>query len=37
MDNYDLQAVVLFLSLIYLVSLTVLMTIPGIKALNEQV
>lgn len=36
MDNYNLQAVILFLSIIYLISLTVLMTIPGVKELSEK-
>ncbi|MDN6639482.1 MAG: MFS transporter [Tetragenococcus sp.] len=35
MDHYDLNAVILFLSSIYLVSLVVLMTIPGVKALKS--
>uniref|UniRef100_UPI00403F9168 MFS transporter n=1 Tax=Candidatus Enterococcus willemsii TaxID=1857215 RepID=UPI00403F9168 len=35
MDHYDLQAVILFLCIIYLISLTVLMTIPGVKNLQK--
>lgn len=35
MDHYDLQAVILFLCIIYLISLTVLMTIPGVKSLQK--
>lgn len=34
MDHYNLNAVILFLSSIYLVSLVVLMTIPGVKSLK---
>lgn len=34
MDYYDLNAVILFLSSIYLISLVILLTIPGIKSLK---
>lgn len=34
MDHYDLNAVIWFLSSIYLISLVVLMTLPGVKALK---
>ncbi|KFN89239.1 major facilitator superfamily (MFS) transporter [Tetragenococcus muriaticus PMC-11-5] len=34
MDHYNLNAVILFLSSIYLISLAVLLTLPGVKALK---
>lgn len=36
MDHYNLTAVILFLSSIYLISLVVLMTITGVKELSLQ-
>lgn len=36
MDNYSLMTVIIFLSLIYLVSLTVMLLIPGIKQMSRE-
>lgn len=36
MDHYSLMTVIIFLSVIYLVSLAVMLTLPGLKKMHEQ-